>query len=274
MVRFLENYFGVNRFQPDASEPTKHIDFDQETLANLVAVIAFGLPVVLLIGAAFPAVCFHTSISGFYYSRFLGGVFVGSVSIIAVLLLAYRGQGKRERNLATLGAFLAILVAWMPTKGPKCETGSHQFRAFLLETASKEPEYTYSLSEFAGNSHLVAAALFFLLLAYFAAFVFTREVEGVHKEFGGNKLSDTKARRNKYYRRSAFVIVGCVAVIGLSWLIEIPFWNELRLTFVFEAIALCAFGFSWLVKGRNFGKGRIFNVNIADDAPQHEHPLS
>lgn len=30
-------------------------------------------------------------------------------------------------------------------------------------------------------------------------------------------------------------------------------WNDLRLTFVFETIALWAFGFSWLVKGRIFG---------------------
>ncbi|MEM9393749.1 MAG: hypothetical protein AAGA38_07815 [Pseudomonadota bacterium] len=257
MTPLFDNFFGPDRFQPDDKGASARMDASQETLANIVAVIAFGLPVVLAVGALSPAVCFHDSISAFYYSRFFGGVFVGSVSIIAALLVAYGGQGKNEWRLASVAAIPAILVAWMPTNGPKCQIDGLQLRAFVQEGAAETAEVTYSLSALAGILHVGSAILFFVFLAYFSAYVFTREVKGFHRKDG--ELGSAKENRNRIYLWCARVIVGSVSAIGLYWTYikligEFPLWDSLRLTFVFEAIALWAFGLSWLVKGRVFGR--------------------
>lgn len=255
MSSVLQTLTGPDRFQPEVKSKTGRMDASQETLANIVAVIAFGLPLSLGFGAIFPDVCFHDSISAFYYSRLLGGVFVGSVCVIAALLVAYGGQGKNEWRLATLASIFAALVALLPTNGPKCQTPGVQLRGFA------QPEnldmITYELAPIVGSLHVISAIIFFLFLAYFSAYVFTREVKDVHRKNG--ELLESKSKRNKYYIWCARVIIVCLVLIGLyfaydHFIGEFALWDRLNLTFVFEAIALWAFGFSWLVKGRVFGR--------------------
>jgi hypothetical protein len=105
--------------------------------------------------------------------------------------------------------------------------------------------------------HFGAAGVMFLVLGYFSAYVFTRD-NSTAARLAGNR----KDRRNLWYRtlgRIIFAVVGVLAVkaallemilpLALTQSIE-TFWDSLRLTFLFESLGLCAFGLSWMIKGR------------------------
>ena len=65
-----------------------------------------------------------------------------------------------------------------------------------------------------------------------------------------------KRRRNRIYFGCAMCITMAMVAIGGATVSEwysgslVPWWEGYRLTFVFEAIGLMAFGLSWFVKGR------------------------
>lgn len=266
---------GKNRYQPDPEYADEALKASQRTLANTVAIIAIGLPIVLLLGTLIGA-CFHRSISAFYYSGFLGGVYVASVWTIGVLLFAYKGKGPGEAWVATLGGALAIGTAIIPTKGDACLGESHVGRVFAqiengptgaTVTARPAPpgaeiDTYFFLTEHAPIIHLICAAGFLLFLAYYSFFVFTRTIDNVNKI--EQVLTPVKATRNRTYRICGRIIFFCVLIIGAYFIYENEnrsweFWQKARLTFVFETIAVWAFGVSWLVKGRIFGTS-LFDV--------------
>jgi hypothetical protein len=109
-------------------------------------------------------------------------------------------------------------------------------------------------SPFWSNFHYIAAAVLFMLLFYFTLFVFRRiqvETDIINGQIGAHKL-----RRNRIYFWCAMYIMLAMAAIGGATLSEwyfgslVPWWEIYRLTFVFEAVGLMAFGLAWLVKGR------------------------
>ena len=55
-------------------------------------------------------------------------------------------------------------------------------------------------------------------------------------------MTPTKQTRNRIYRTSGWVIVGCMIGIGFS---NLEHWNT---EFWLESLAVVAFGFAWLVK--------------------------
>ena len=70
------------------------------------------------------------------------------------------------------------------------------------------------------------------------------------KSKGG--MTEAKKKRNIVYRACAVVMVACLVLISvyLAWLKNsFPNLEHLHPVFSFEAIALFAFGFSWLTKG-------------------------
>ena len=94
----------------------------------------------------------------------------------------------------------------------------------------------------------------FAILFYFTLFVFRRvqiEQDVINGQIGPHKL-----RRNRIYLGCAMCITLAMAAIGGATVSEwyvgslVPWWEGYRLTFVFEAIGLMAFGFAWLVNGR------------------------
>jgi hypothetical protein len=114
--------------------------------------------------------------------------------------------------------------------------------------------------------HYLSAAGMFLILGYFSMFVFT----GVQSRYATTSrsldgpITSRKWRRNALYRAMGgliFLSIGGLAVkLGmLEWWYRgdpdaarafLIGWDRFRLTFVFETVALVAFGFSWMVKGR------------------------
>ena len=79
-------------FQPPDPTPALAISNEkkiQRRLAILVGCVAFGLPIVMMIGTFYGNTCFRQSISHYYYAQFLGTLFVGMLVFIGGFLIAY-----------------------------------------------------------------------------------------------------------------------------------------------------------------------------------------
>ncbi|MDJ0822411.1 MAG: hypothetical protein QNJ09_11470 [Paracoccaceae bacterium] len=127
------------------------------------------------------------------------------------------------------------------------------------------------------NLHNLGALIMFLVLGYISAFVFTRvqsrgaRRDGVVPMVDGPdgmmasfwQMTFKKKLRNLIYWLMGIAIFVCIAMLVYKsvWLSCAPgdttcdpeplrAWNAQNLTLVYEALALWAFGFSWLVKGR------------------------
>ena len=279
--------FGSDRYQPDESflnESRDNFQFNQRKLAFAVGLIAFGLPLVLLLGVA-AGTCFRESISHFYYAQFLGSAFIGLLIAIAVILFVYTGENKKEQCLATLAGIGALIVAMFPTKDSGCSESTLTARIFadlklhampneyIVVTKPDAQETHFQLFALASGFHVAGAVAVFAILAVFCFWVFTRTTEQ-HRDTEG-KLKSGKIRRNTLYKVSGTVIlVSMLAVLtGFVGQTHYPaafaFWNEFRLTFWFESLMLWAFAISWMVKGQfwkyGFLTGFPYHKHLKDD---------
>lgn len=190
-----------------------------QALRTTIGSIGIALPLVLPIGAtllsgqALPA-----STSGYYYTG-MRDVFVASMCVIGVFLLAYR-FGPADNLLASIAGTAAIGLALAPT---------------TRSGAVTPPERV------AGDLHLVFATVFFLALAVFCLALFTRD--------DGHPTLQ-KRRRNLVYRICGVAILVCL-VLGLVVATAFPAAvdSPARPLFWLQSIAVLAFGIAWFVKG-------------------------
>lgn len=150
-----------------------------------------------------------------YYHTGMRDVFVGAICAIALFLFFYRGYDKWDNLAGNLAGFFALGVALFPT-------------------AKGGPQ------NWAGIVHLICASFFFIILAGFSIFLFTRK---------GSRPTRQKRSRNRIY-----VICGSVMIASLVSIIVFFIFTDFvhsRSRFIFwaETIALVAFGISWLTKG-------------------------
>jgi ABC-type Fe3+-siderophore transport system permease subunit len=142
-------------------------------------------------------------------------VLVGSLCAIALFLFFYKGYNKWENRAGNVAGFFAIGIAWFPT-------------------AATDPQ------TFTGKIHFMCAAAFFIILALFSIFFFTRKVPHPTKR---------KLKRNVIYVVCGLIMIACLAAI----LIYFNFFHtdnaDSQFVFWAESIALIAFGVSWLTKG-------------------------
>lgn len=233
---------GEDRYQADkryvyATDPV--LRFDQRRLASMVGYVAIGLPIALALGGIFLGKAelgaFRQSLSGFYYENvLLGDVFVGALFFIGTLMLAYRGWSRKVADLATAAGMAAWMVALFPAAG--WIVGDEGSAVFVTATAIL---------------HAVSAGVLFLILAFFCFFVFTK-VEN-HQVDGMGSQRFPKKMRDKIYRVTGVLILLAMAVIGLGSYLMPELSQKYRVTYWAEAVALIAFGISWLVQGRASG---------------------
>ncbi len=185
-------------------------------LRKSVGWIGILLPFVLMFGVflLFDGDLPLITISQYYYSG-MRDVFVGAICAIALFMFFYRGYDKWDDLLGNIAGFSALCIALFPTT----EDGS---------------------SGLSRTVHFVAAGVFFITLAVFSIFLFTREA---------SKPTSQKIKRNRIYRICGYIMIACLAAIVVYY----NFFKEkhLKSTFVFwaETTALVAFGVSWLTKG-------------------------
>lgn len=238
---------------------------DQYTLSYLylrriVGILGIALPIVLIIGSMLFGGCtwFQDSISD-YHNTNMRNIFVGLLSAISLFLFAYSGYDKLDFWMAKAVGVLGFMVAIFPDG-----LDDNECTIFPNQIIPPWMEYV----------HLISAAIFFLILAYFSIFLFTKSkndneqlipeekslvklaVKSVklffQKKKTGESISPEKARRNKIYRLCGYIMLLCLALILVVFAFD-DFAKKIEIicpVLILETIALWAFGTSWLIKGQ------------------------
>lgn len=187
------------------------------TLRRLVGVLGVLLPIVL-VGGLFlldPSSELASSISH-YYDTEVGDVFVGVLFVVGWFLFAYRGYERRDDIAGDLACLFALTVALFPI--------THD--SAVIQAV-----------------HFLSATALFLVLAYFALFLFTQ----IDK---GRPPTPEKKTRNQIYVASGVTILVCIVAIGAYiFLLDGTSFAAIKPVFWLESFALWAFGVSWFVKG-------------------------
>jgi hypothetical protein len=183
-------------------------------LRRAIGLIGLALPFVLILGKQLvQGGDLIGSLSGYYYTD-LRDVLVGAMCAAGVFLLAYYGHDWVDNVASSVAGLGAIGLALFPT------TPDHDVSAW---------------DRTAGVLHLVFAAVFFLMLAYFCLRLFPHDGEQPEK-YG------------TFYRVCGGVILACLVLIALAKYFALA--ASLHPALWLEALAVCAFGVAWLVKGR------------------------
>ena len=214
--------------ESNSANGTSSLVISYLTLRKCVGILGIAFPIILIVGSLISGSCeeVQTSISS-YYHTIMRDIFVGVISAIALFLFAYKGYDN-DNIAGNLASVFALGVAFFPTKfdGPfsLCLPNSIDTKIF-------------------GTLHFVSAAGFFLVLAYFSLFLFTKS---------GSSPTPEKLKRNVVYKVCGIVMLLCIVLIGVYLIFledKLPALQNHDPVFWLETIALWAFGISWLVKG-------------------------
>ena len=192
--------------------PFRNGIFDYRTLRLLIGAIAFTLPFLV----TWIADKSLSSISASYHSG-ARDFFVGWMFVIGALMFAYNGHTKPQMGAAKIAALAAVCVALFPTACDTCEADRN------------------------ATVHFVAAAVLFLILAYFCFGPFRQNVKG---------QPGKKGRRSKVYFACGAAILICLATALLLKRFFPEFANATDALFWAETFALIAFGIAWIVAGK------------------------
>jgi hypothetical protein len=215
------------------------------TLRKTIGVLGMALPVLLYtflyIDTGFTQPL--ASLSHYYFTR-VSGIFVATLSILAIFLIIYKGKAPIDLFISLFAGVAALLVVFFPTGNISdicCDTTKTYAVTFL------------SISEFRNNFHYISAGVFLGCLAFMSIFLFTKSDKP--KELRGQM----KKSRNRIYRLCGAIMLIAIAVIffgGFLKLIPENVYTENEITFWMETFAVESFGFSWLVKGETLLKDK------------------
>ena len=194
----------------------------------LVGLMGYALPLAMLLSVALGCARMQGSISDFYYTC-MGDVFVGILCAIALFLSTYRGYEDEDRIASAIGAVLALMVAFNPTKFEGC------CQACSFHTTQHPPMI--------GIIHLVCASSLFLDLALMSLLLFTRTDPSAD-------MTPRKKLRNKIYKVCGWTMIASLVILAIYIIgdFDKTALGGYYITFWFETIMLFAFGTSWLVK--------------------------
>ncbi len=216
-------------------------------LRQTVGWIGTLLPIVLLAGAAFTSTARPDSMSGYYYTD-MRNTFVGTLCALGVFLVAYRGYDAVDEWITNVAGVAAIGVAFFPTKPAVCTTAAGACPATSVTRLSTSQQVV-------GDIHLGLAAITLIALGLMAL-RFARHGKP------GDGPGPRFAGENAIFRASGITVLGCVLLAALSNLLPASVKAHWPWLFIFEAIAVFAFGVSWVVKGRTIQgvRARIENA--------------
>jgi hypothetical protein len=218
-------------------------------LRRAVGWIGTLLPVVLVVGNAISSTASRPdSMSGYYYTG-MRNIFVGALCALGVFLGAYDGYDDVDRWMTNIAGFGAIGVALCPTKPAVPRLSASQ--------------------QVVGDIHLVFAAVTFIALGLmalrFAKAGQTPPGLGMADRIRyGLGFGKPNAEDNVVYRVSGITILSCVLLAAASNLLPASVKAHWPLLFIFEAVAVFAFGVSWFVKGQTI---QAMRARIRKGAP-------
>ncbi len=185
-------------------------------LRKTVGWIGILLPFVLVLGhvTVFGGKAPLRNISVYYYTG-MRDIFVGAICAIALFLFFYKGYDRWDNIAGNFAGVFALGIAFFPTvkEGP---------------------------NDWVATVHYYSAACFFITLALFSLFLFTR---------GEARPSVMKKRRNLIYRICGIIMLISMAAVETFFLFLYKDYENSRFVLIAETVTLIAFGVSWLTKG-------------------------
>ncbi len=185
-------------------------------LRRTMGILGIALPFTLL----YVGMMFHTepqaSVSDYFHTN-MQRVFVGVIVTFGLFLIAYTGYHRHDNLLGNFAGFCALGIVIFPTT-PSCAT---------------------RIEEIVGIIHLACAGLFFVSLMIFSVHFFRK---------GKGDPGQRKKHRNRIYLGCGILMGLSILLIATHKLLEFPAYEHS--VFWLEAVALVAFGISWLIKGK------------------------
>jgi hypothetical protein len=205
----------------------RELGIDYLALRRVVGCIGLLLPLSLYLGNRIVSSNLPDSMSAYYYTA-MRNLLVGALCALGVFLIGYAGYDKWDRWITNVAGGGAILVAFCPAKPDIRPLSAGQ--------------------NWAGDLHLGFAAITFIALGCMALRFAKAGLDGYR--------TPEKRQRDVIYRLCGFTIFICIALAVAFNLLSQPVRDDLPWLFILEAIAVIAFGISWLVKGATFVKDR------------------
>ncbi|MDZ4707049.1 MAG: hypothetical protein SH818_01495 [Saprospiraceae bacterium] len=233
------------------AEEVLHLDYKekdtiwltrQDSLRKLVGILGVLLPILLFLFLWFDTGYSNPleSISHYYYTR-VSGIFVITVSLLAIFLLVYKGEEPIDFYSSALAGIFALFVVLFPTSN--------------ITDICFDQDKPYSVTVLPENAfryyfHYASAAVFLLSLAFMSLFLFTKSDKLAAQR------TDGKKNRNRVYRTCGVIMVLALITIfaGFLHLINDEFYTSHHLTFWMESMAVESFGIAWLTKAEVFFK--------------------
>ncbi len=204
-------------------------------IRKLVGILGISLPVLLPM-AKFE---FLASLSHYYYSTLSSLIFIIILSAFGLFLISYKGYKKDVETeqisddfLTNIGGLAALVVVFVPTT---C-VGSASESIKTICSNCDLPLFGHSLTT-PNTIHLVSAGIFILCMGWMSKYKFTR---------------GRKTKHNKIYKHCGNMVFISVALLIIGIILEkleVNFLINDYYVYIFETIAVFAFGTSWLVKG-------------------------
>lgn len=204
-------------------------------IRKLIGVLGFCLPIILIVSEG----KLLASISHYYYFNLSALFFIIILSSFALFLISYKGykidtttEMLSDDLVTNIGGFAALIVVFIPTR---CVDGADVVLDNICENAS------YHLfghnDKLKGIIHLVSAGIFIFSMGWMSKYKFTRNPDD---------------KNNTLYRMCGNIVFVSIGVLLVLFFIEgkVSFYLEKYYVFIFETIAVIAFGVSWLVKGK------------------------
>lgn len=171
------------------------------------------------------------SVSGYYYLP-VRNIFVGVLCALGLFLIAYVGYDLGDRLVTDAAGVFAVGVALFPTKPTVASPPSVTCQT-VAQLSTRE--------QVVGDMHLVFAGLMFVFLAWMAIRFTSTD---------SPQPSPQKLLRNRIYQICAIVIVACLVAAVITTFLPASVKALFPWLFLWEAVAIFAFGVSWFVKGQ------------------------
>lgn len=213
------------------------------THRQVIGILGWSLPLVLLIPWVIGVEELRSSISSYYHSD-MRDYLVGALCIASFFLIIYNGSKRIDYWITTATGFCGVFAALFPCLDINCTSNP----------CSCPPEgiFQFFSSCTAARIHYLSAVSFFLLLAINSIYIFPRRDEDSKPEEDQETFGwDIKDHRNYIYKGCGKAIFVLLIAIGI-----VEFYCSIKKTdsgiidFVGETLMLFAFGISWSVKGK------------------------
>ena len=214
---------------------TEGLQTSDYRIRKLIGILGLSLPIVLPVAKGE----FLASISHYYYATLSSLLFIIIISAFGLFLISYKGYKKDATSeqisddlLTNIGGLAALIIVFIPTD---CEGSTSQIIENLCNTENF-PLYGHK-DTLLNTIHLISAGIFILCMGWMSKYKFTR----------GNK-----PMHNSIYIRCGNIVFISVGLLILGIILEklhVNFLINRHYIYIFETIAVIAFGTSWLVKG-------------------------